>query len=73
MMKMLVRATLMGFLEANEAALATKVMNAAAALLAAQVLVTVFAAFLPLVVFAEAVTHWPGPARGIPGAELVEV
>jgi len=66
-MKRLFRATIVGFLRAKEAALAAKVMNAVAALLAARILFTVFAAFLPLLVLTEAVGLSARISAGLPG------
>jgi hypothetical protein len=67
MMKTLFRATIMGFLGAKEAALASKVMNAVAALLVARIMFTVFAAFLPLVVLTAAVGPSARTSAGRPG------
>ncbi len=67
MMKTLIRATIVGFLGAKEAALTAKVMNAVAALLVTRILFTVFAAFLPLLVLTEAVGPSARTSAGRPG------
>jgi hypothetical protein len=64
MMKALFLATLIGFLGGREVALAAKVMSAMAALLGVRILLTVFAAFLPLLVLTQAIAPGAGISAG---------